>query len=182
MKIPTVQVEIWKPIPGYPGYEASNYGNLRSYRSLSGRGPLATVPRLLSPTRINGRPYLQATLSNGPKRSQVRVHQTILITFIGPRPSPSHVACHNDGDANNNKINNLCWDTAKANSADQLQHGTRRLGGKSHLAKLTDAQVTKIKAALPNWKWGMGLEFAKRFGVGTTAISNIKRELRWKHI
>ena len=183
MKIPVSRVETWLPIPGFSGYEASSWGRLRSYRSPNGRGGLVSTPRLLVQSPVPGKPYSQVTLSLGTGRyKQVRVHYLIALTFKGPRPSPLYEVCHNDGNGTNNRETNLRWDTKKANAADQLKHGTKPVGSQSNLAKLTDAQVLEIKAAIPNWKHGMGVEFAERFGVGTTAISNIKREKRWAHL
>lgn len=53
------------------------------------------------------------------------VHTLVLEAFTSPRPEGLE-ACHNDGDATNNTVDNLRWDTRKANAADALRHGTFR--------------------------------------------------------
>lgn len=183
MKIPVISPEVWKAIPGCTGYEASSHGRIRSYRSPNGRGALVTQPRLMALSPMKDKPYLQVTLSMGAgKYYQAQVHCLILLTFVGPKLSSLLEGCHNDGNARNNFADNLRWDTKQSNAADQIKHGTKPLGSKSHLAVLTDDQVMQIKAAFPNWKHGTGKYFADLFKVGTTTISNIKREIRWRHL
>lgn len=184
MKIRVVSsLEIWKPIPGFIGYGASTHGRIRSYRSRNGRGPLVKLPRILKQTAISNKLYLQVTLSIGDgKYYQARVHQVILLTFIGSRPNPSYDGCHNNGNPKDNHISNLRWDTKTSNCADQLIHGTRPLGSKSHLSVLSDDQVLYIKSCIPEWERGMGKKFAELFGVSTSLISDIKNNLLWKHL
>lgn len=182
MKIPVTAGESWRPVPGYPGYEASSLGRIRSFRSRNGRGQLVKQPHLLRQSPMLGKPYHQVTLSIDGSRKQMRVHLLVALAFHGSRPGTDYVVCHSDGNPANNQASNIRWDTPKGNSADQVVHGTRPCGSKSHLAKLTDAQVLEVKNALPGWSRGMGLHFAKKFGVAPSAISNIKNNLRWAHL
>ncbi|ANJ65291.1 putative HNH endonuclease [Erwinia phage vB_EamP_Rexella] len=179
MLIPVV--EIWKPIPGYAGYEASSLGNVRSFRSANGRGGLKTIPTLLKPTLIKDKPYYQLTLALGNgSYQQVRLHIVILETFKGPRPSALHEGCHNDGDPSNNAESNLRWGTKEDNTEDRLKHGTQVRGEKSPNTKLTDADTVNILRALANGV--SGIELARIYQVGTTTISRIKNRQTWKHL
>lgn len=48
------------------------------------------------------------------------VAEIVLCTFVGPRPTPTSVACHRDGDAHNCAADNLLWtepQTAPAHSS-----------------------------------------------------------------
>lgn len=47
------------------------------------------------------------------------VHQLVLETFVGPRPSAGHEACHGPRGNVCNEVTNLRWDTREANQLDQ---------------------------------------------------------------
>lgn len=176
-------VEEWLPVPEFIGYEVSNLGRVRSYRSPNGRGDLLELPRQIKTATTPRKEYLRVGLSNG--AGDVKwspVHTLVLIAFVGPRPSADHQACHNDGDAKNNVLSNLRWDTIKENASDRIKHGTQVRGENVKRAVLTSAQVQEIKDALPFWKKGMGKYFAQKFGVGDSTISAIKLGQTWEHI
>ena len=54
------------------------------------------------------------------------------------------VCCHNDGDAANNHLDNLRWDTYRANEHDKIRHGTWLVGEQIN-AKLTEEEVLEIR-------------------------------------
>lgn len=174
--------EQWKPVEGFSGYEVSNLGRVRSFRPLSGKGPLTEVPRLLKQGTSKGKNYLRVGLSNEGKATWFSVHVLVLKAFHGPRPTPTHDSCHNDGNAQNNCATNLRWDTKQANADDRITHGTQVRGESAPRSTLTEDQVKEIKAALPHWKWGMGRYFANKFGVGDSAIHSVKTGQTWGHV
>lgn len=164
-----MSAEIWKPIPGYGGkYEASSFGNIRSWAT---DGPQATrrdAPRVLTPQVKTKRKFLMVHLSDGPKASWHTVHALVLAAHIGPRPGKMK-ACHNDGNCQNNRLENLRWDTQSANMIDAILAGTL-----TQSATLTPAQVLEIAESNlhPN-------QLAERYGVKAPAIYNIKSGRRW---
>ncbi len=171
------------PIPDFVGYEASTLGRVRSYRSINGKGGLRLIPRLLKLMDSPKKEYLRVGLVDGlGKVRHIPVHTLVLLTFVGPRPSKDHDCCHQDGNARNNVVWNLRWDTRQANADDRVNHGTQVRGKDAPLAVLTETQVREIKDALPTWKKGMGRFFAQKFGVGDSAISAVKLGLTWSHI
>ena len=179
---PGIQEE-WSPIPDFVGYEVSTFGNVRSYRSINGKGELRQTPRPLKLLSTPKKPYLRVGLMDEMgKVKHLPVHTLVLLAFVGPRPSVAHDCCHQDGNARNNVVTNLRWDTKQANANDRVSHGTQVRGEKAPLAVLSEAQVREIKAALPAWKKGMGRFFAQKFGVGDSAISAIKQGITWSHI
>ena len=175
--------EEWLPVVGFIGYEVSNLGLVRSYRSPNGRGPLAQVPRPVLSKPARGKRYLRAALSDGAgKTSQLPIHLLVLTAFRGPRPTKKHDGCHNDGVAENNSLRNLRWGTKQSNADDRTAHGKQIRGTQVSLSVLTEDQVIEIKAAIPSWKKGMGRYFAQKFGVGDSAVSAIKSGLTWRHL
>lgn len=174
--------EVWCPVAGFPGYEVSDQGNVRTFRSRNGQG-LIEQPRLIKPRPCQGRPYLRVTLAD-PSGKQVdrKVHILVLEAFKGPRPSSQHDARHGIGGATDNRLSNLQWGTKQENADDRQTHGTQLRGQQIHLSVLTDAQVAEVKAEIPRWKRGMCSAFAERFGVGVSAIAAIRDGKTWRHI
>jgi len=113
--------EMFKTIEGFPAYEISNYGIVRSW--VMAGGFRREHPKRLKLVEMVGK-YLRISLYNGDKKVSVLVHSLVLTTFIGPRPK-GFQACHNDGNPQNNYVGNLRWDTQVNNFNDQIRHGTR---------------------------------------------------------
>lgn len=119
--IAEVTIESWKPIPGFPGYEASSVGRVRRIRTYAS-GLSATI---LQPNmRADG--YLRVSLWLNGKHYHRHVHRLICLAFHGV-PSLGLMACHQDGQRTHNTPENLYWGTAADNYSDQLRHGTARL-------------------------------------------------------
>lgn len=176
-------VEEWVGIPDFVGYEVSNMGRVRTYRSINGRGAFKEQPRLMKNHPTPKKTYLRVRLTTqdgGYK--DCPVHQLVLLAFKGPRPTEGHDSCHDDGNSRNNALSNLRWDTRQANADDRIRHGTQIRGIAVSLAVLTEAQVRGIKDALPTWKKGLGKYFANKFNVGNSSISAIKHGQTWKHV
>lgn len=129
--------EEWRPVVGYEGqYEVSNHGrvkslsrkvwNGRSFRSYGGR--LKTLNKYTPPkgTQRNvtaDNVHLYVKLHKDGKQKTAYVHTLVLEAFVGPKP-PGMECCHNNGEAQDNRLENLRWDTPTSNSADMILHGT----------------------------------------------------------
>jgi hypothetical protein len=122
--------EIWRSIPGWPAYRVSSFGNIQScWEKAKGGRPGASgmgdTWRDITP-RGNRDGHLVFSVSNpGTKQRPVFVHICVLTAFAGPRP-PGMIACHNDGDPQNNHVSNLRWDTPAANARDRFEHARKR--------------------------------------------------------
>lgn len=174
--------EIWKDIPGFPGYQVSDLGRVHSYRSPNGKGEFVTTPNLIKQTKAKGKKYYRVHLSVNGKHYHKNVHILVLTTFRGPRPSTKHDACHDDGNEENNTLLNLYWGTKKENAADRIRHGTQCRGEKIGVSVLSTSQVEEILEHLPKWKKGDGNMFAVKFGVSDSTISQIKLGKTWNHL
>lgn len=126
--------EIWKPVNqiilkngtvcNFEGYEVSNFGRVRTYKRKYGKVAKGTHNRPLDPKPyiINGRPdqkgYTQYCLSDiNKRRRNFRGHILVMQTFVG-LPGIDEEICHYDDIKDNNHIDNLRYDTRKANLAD----------------------------------------------------------------
>ena len=121
-----MDIEQWRPIPGFEGlYEASDRGRIRSLDRDKRRG------RLLKQRPQLGRQYIIVMMCKDGAYQNQLVHRLVLKAFRGEPPS-GFEACHNNGDAADNRLDNLRWDTRAGNSRDQVTHGTHRNTVKTH--------------------------------------------------
>lgn len=127
--------ENWKPVPGYEGrYEVSDQGRVRSLDRMGRAGMHASRIYRGKLLRQSSGDYGRRTVSlhSGTEAGRSRtVHALVLEAFVGPRPEGAE-ACHGDGDASNNHLDNLRWDTHEANEADKKSHGTHNNTVKTH--------------------------------------------------
>ena len=137
--------EIWRSIKGFPGYEVSNHGNVRSYKKFGGarRGwYIADKPvKTLSPA-TDKRGYRGVNLGKRDGRPHyIRIAKLVTAAFLGPCPNGLEV-CHNDGNPSNDRVENLRYDTHKSNMQDAIEQGNM---GRSKGGKLTKEQVERIR-------------------------------------
>jgi len=105
-----------------------------------------------------------------------QVHRLVLDAFVGPCPDGLE-ACHLDGDAGNNRVSNLRWDTSKANTDDMRRHGTLAVGAKMPHSKLSEPLVREILSSVEP-----GTVLAKRYGVKPSTIWMVRHRKTWKHV
>jgi hypothetical protein len=135
--------ETWRAIPGWPAYEVSDQGRVRSYyRFDRGRYDLAAIPQRFVRSRKGHGGYPILGLYNHARQWTVRLHKLVMLAFIGPCPDGMEV-CHNDGNPQNNRLDNLRYDTHAGNCADPKKR-TARIHG-PHL--FTPHQVEAIRLA-----------------------------------
>lgn len=161
--------ELWRKIAEFPDYEVSTFGRVRR---IGARRYLRQAPR---PGRY---PHLRVELRRGGKIYWRTVHVLVLMTHKGPPPPGKEIACHGDGNSANNRLDNLRWDTQKANVEDMRKHGTLRNGERSHFARITEETVLKIRAIADK----SIREIGREFGLAHSTISMIRTRKIWKHI
>lgn len=131
-----MEEEIWKDIPNYEGlYQASNFGRIRSLdREVIQWNRFDNIKaiykgKILS-IGINGRGYLNCTLTKNGKSKTKLVHRLIAMTFLddfNKNLTVDHIDCNKF----NNKIDNLRMVTLKENiqlSYENNLHKFRKVG------------------------------------------------------
>lgn len=125
IEIPDLPGEEWRPVVGWEGeYEVSNQGRVKTVPHI-GYGGKSIQAKLRTPTFMSGRnAYWQCHLMRGGRGTKVyraNIHVLVLEAFVGPRPEGMEVR-HLNGNGFDNRLENLRWDTHKANMADNMQY------------------------------------------------------------
>lgn len=171
--------EIWKDVPwAADAYEVSNFGNVRTKKrtivTKSGVKKLLKSHPVAQYIRKDGR--VTVSIKCPWKTSPTRVSSLVADVFIGPRPNGFDI-CHNDGNALNNHVENLRYDTRTGNARDKIKHGTILRGSLNKTAKLSESQASEIRLMLKNGMYQK--DIAKLFGVHQSLISKIKNGVVW---
>ena len=166
----------WRPVPGWPEYEVSEFGDLR--RVKGGKG---ARPGHLSKPWINKHTgYLQVSLWQNNRGTKTTVHRLVAVAFLGEPPSTEHVVAHNDGRRLNNHWSNLRWATAQENAADTFLNGTHNRGSRNGQAKIDEVCASAIRKMhsmrIPRRVTAEG------FGVRRQTIDDIVNGKRWRHV
>lgn len=176
--------EEWRDVVGYEGiYQVSDAGGVRVLDRLVEYGDGVRGARLkrghdLKP-QVMKKGHLVVQLYRDGTQKGCLIHRLVLEAFVGPCPDGME-GCHNDGNPANNNLDNLRWDTSKANNLDKTRHGTQNTGSKHGMSVLVEAQVAEIKRRL---KLGDSQRsIAKDYGVSQMTISKINRGLLWSHV
>lgn len=159
-----------RKVPGFPGYMVTSVGDLWSFRE--------ALPKRILPNWFKG--YLHVNVKTAPGRSNMRkvpLHQIVLLAWVGPRPSQSHVGRHRDRNTSSNAAGNLLWGTPLDNIHDAIGHGThvsKRRGEKHPRAKLSDADVMAIKSLAARGELQVSA-FAASHGIDASTVRAIAR-------
>lgn len=166
--------EVWRPVPGFPSYEASSWGNVRRVKRAKG----ATVGAVLKPS-LDRQGYEQLRLSeNGVVRSQ-KVHIIVASAFHGPRPKGLEVS-HVNGRRIDNRPENLAYETRQQNVDRQIEHGTRNRGEKNGNASLTPDLVARARILLRDEVPVRMI--SETLGTSQSTIYHLRAGNSWRHL
>jgi len=173
-------MERWENIPRYEGYyQASNMGRVRGIDRITKNVNGATRPlrgRILKGSKHPTSLYSYVVLCKHNVPKTMACHALVLEAFVGPCPDGME-CCHSNGVRDDNRLENLRWDTHKANCLDTIKHGKSTRGIKHPMAKLNEMQVSQIKALLQS---GLSCyKIAKGFVVCRRTIGQIKTGTTW---
>jgi DNA-binding transcriptional regulator YiaG len=173
--------EEWRGVEGFPGYQVSNLGRVKSLDRLimrEGRRTKKIQGRMLSPRRGL---YGHATVSLCPATAgvpQVRqVPYLVLHAFVGA-PQVGQICLHIDGDAANNKLVNLRW-ASRAEHATHLMARDAYARGNRGASKFTGSQIEEIRAKYKQ-PFVTQKQLAVEYGVGTSTINRIVHNVVWR--
>lgn len=116
--IQNLKGEKWKDILGYPGYQVSNKGRIKSYSKTY------KSYHLLTPTKnsISGRLYI-SLLGEDKKRHNLILARIVAHAFVKGYSEINNTVDHIDGDFTNNNSENLEWVSQKENNIRAINLG-----------------------------------------------------------
>lgn len=123
----------WRSVVGFPSYEVSEYGGVRSV-------PREIVMRNGQTRRLRGRtitPIIAKTghmtvhLYEDSLLSVESVHRLVLGAF-DRQATEGEVCRHLDGKPGNNHFSNLKWGTYSENAYDRVKHGNHLARNRTH--------------------------------------------------
>jgi len=166
-----------KAIPGFSGYVLTSSGVVYSVRR---RKQKPTVPfRALRFMRHSGG-YPQVNMRARGKGHIKAVHRLVAELFLPPKLPEDAVVRHLDGNPENNDVSNLAWGTQADNHADSVRHGTVASGERNGQAKVTEADIPKIRFLHAS---GVALAIiAKAFGLEPSSIRSITTRENWSSV
>ena len=161
--------ERWRSIPGYPDYDISDLGRVRSWK---GGGK----PKLMR-TRPGDDTYPRVTLQNAKGKKKVeRVHLLTARAFLGP--ARGRLVRHKSK-SKSPALRNLEYGTHMDNHKDKYRDGTDQRGEKNSKAELIKKhakQIYRLKGKETQQ------EIADQFGVSRQAVSDIHRGVTWARV
>lgn len=168
--------EIWRKIPGYEKYEASNLGRIRSSFFAHVNGP-----RVLRPCKDRAGYLLVALWRNNSQKTQ-KVHRLVALAFKKIKKLDTKLYVnHIDGVKDNNRVTNLEAATPLENSRHAIEIGlVDKKGSKHPNAKLVEKEVLSIYKLLKETSF-THKKIGEMFGVSRATVSDLSRGKRWGH-
>jgi len=117
----------WKDITGFEGcYQVSEDGDVRSVTRTVAfpQGGTRTWKSQPIAQEVDRDGYRRVYLKSGTKKKHRYVHRLVIAAFVGECPRGME-ACHNNGDAGDNRLSNLRYGTKSENMFDRTRHGTQ---------------------------------------------------------
>jgi hypothetical protein len=155
--------ELWRPVVRFPGYEVSDKGRVRSFKS--GKAKILKLGK-------DGSGYPIVCLYKNGRGYWFLVHRLVAEAFLG-FPEDMLEVNHKNGVKTDNRVENLEWLTRSDNHKHAIKTGLRK-------TKLSENQVLEIldmlDAGVPQ------TEIAEIFNIAQSTVSMIKSGRRWSHL
>lgn len=190
--------ERWLTVIGWEDlYEVSDLGRVRSLdrwlRNSRDSGYNLRRGKILR-LRTDTRGRHSIALRYHHRQHEIYVGRLVLEAFVGPCPEGME-CCH--GPARNpdgsqcDRLDNIRWDTRQANNGpDKLRDGTLLRGERNGFAKLTEADVSEIRALYESTRhlplhhpdrWTLEM-LAERHSCSLSRVSRVVRRESWTHL
>ncbi|MBQ7704580.1 MAG: HNH endonuclease [Selenomonadaceae bacterium] len=166
--------EIWAWITGYENlYQISTKARVKSFH----KGKVKILKQGFS---RGG--YSSVSLHKDGKAKTHLVHRLVAKAFI-PNPENKPIVDHIDCNRANACVDNLRWVTQKENIQAAIQNGTHKIGSESPHAKLTEAEVKRIREDyIPYDRWYGIRAMAREYDVSLTTIADIVHYRNYKNV
>lgn len=160
--------EIWKEIKGYPNYQVSNMGRVKSL----GKSKTWKTERIRK-AKIGSNGYISIDLWKNGKEKRFSVHRLVAEAFI-PNPNNLPQVNHKDENKQNNCAENLEWCSAEYN----INYGTHNERVLEHLYKPMLGKFGKLHPnSKPIYQFSLEGNLIKMF----ESTREVERELGYRN-
>ena len=133
MREETFTNEEWREIEGFPRYQVSNYGRVKSFTN-------PNKPKILRPHKLKSG-YLMVHLATGSEWGScqtecVRIHKLVADAFIPNPENKCHVR-HINQDRTDNRVENLRWITPEESANDPISKANRMAAVPQRIEKVS---------------------------------------------
>lgn len=165
-----MEQEEWRPVVGYEGsYEVSNLGRVKSLNyNHTGKEDMLK----LSP---NDKGYLQVKLYKNGEKSIRKVHQLVMMAFVGKCPT-GHEIDHYDWNPTNNRLSNLSYQPNEVNRARRSPEGLQNVSEAAKKRAKPVDQYTLDGIFVKTWKSTREIEM--ELGINHSHISRCCNDKR----
>lgn len=169
--------EIWKQIPNFRRYYASNLGRIKSIKHRGGN-----EERLIN-TCISGGYYKSVFLNDNGEYKSINAHRLICLAFHPIENYENLEVNHKDGNKLNNNIDNLEWCSRKQNIEHSIINGLQKAfkGEEVGNSKLKEYQVTEIREKFKPYVYTRKM-LAIEYQISEATIKDIVNRKTWNHI
>lgn len=131
--------ELWKAVPSYAGYEASDCGRVRK---LSRLGKYALIVQ-----HLNIKGYPRVGICSGGRHTTAPVHRLVALAFVA---NPKHMpeVNHKNAIKTDNVPENLEWVSRQENMSHAARLQLLPYGENHRAARFTDDQIITIRTLL----------------------------------
>lgn len=173
--------EEWRVIPGWGCYAISTRGRVWRILAPPGWKPLCHVGPI---ARITNSAWGHGVVRLSAEGRQLTfpLARLMLTVFVGPPPTEQHQAAHNNGNARDDRLENLRWASPEENARDRFCHGTSNRGTESGAARarLDPELVRQIRQCLAAGETKLGL--SRRLGVARSTIRSVAVGRTWGYV
>jgi hypothetical protein len=166
--------EIWAPIDGYPNYEVSSLGRIKSLpKQIDHKQYIEYAKERIITEKRHTSGYLSVSLSHNGKKKQFLIHRLVAAAFLVKEPSHTQVN-HKNGIRTDNRVDNLEWVTVSENH----RHSFRVLGREHPRTMLgrkgaNNPSSVKVVCSTLGMTFDSVKETAQALGIGERRLSDV---------
>jgi hypothetical protein len=187
-----MRAEEWRDIPGFAGYQVSNWGSTRVLdrvvhttdahrRAHTRRYKGMSLKQTENPRGYRVVRMTRNTTGYALGAKNMLVHRAVLLAFCHDTPSAGLDVRHLDGNKSNNRLDNLAYGTRADNEADKVLHGSANLGARNGMSKITEKTVRKIREQYAKGNVSQAA-IAIQYDISREMVGRIVRRDSWAYL